>query len=80
MPTKTLFLPSHGFITGEALTYSPNGGSVLEVSPDGISTSVTLSDQSILYVAKVSDDLIGLSTVRVGLDTAGGFVGIVHDY
>ena len=76
VPTKTLFLPSHGFITGEALTYSPNGGSVLEVSPDGISTSVTLSDQSILYVAKVSDDLIGLSTVRVGLDTAGGFVGI----
>jgi len=76
VPTKTLYLPSHGFITGQALTYSPNGGDVLEVSPDGISTSVTLSDQSILYVAKVSDDLIGLSTVTVGLGTTGNFVGI----
>jgi len=76
VPTKTLYLPSHGFITGEALTYSPNGGAVIEVSPNGVSTSVTLSDQSILYVAKVSDDLIGLSTVRVGLGTTGTFVGI----
>jgi hypothetical protein len=76
IPTKTIYIPNHQLQTGDQLVYSLNGGSAIGVSTNGISSSVTLSDQSILYVAKVSDDLIGISTVKVGLGSTGTFLGI----
>jgi hypothetical protein len=76
IPTRTIYIPKHKLETGDQLTYSPNGGGVLGVSTNGISTSVTLSNQSTLYVAKISDDLIGISTVKVGVGSTGTFVGI----
>ena len=76
IPTKTIYIPKHNLETGDQLTYSSNGGSVIGVSTNGISTSVTLSNQSTLYVAKISDDLIGISTVKVGVGSTGTFVGI----
>ena len=79
VPTKSVYLPNHGLLTGDELTYSANGGSVISVSSDGISTSISLSDPSTLYVAKISDDLIGLSTVRVGLASTGVFLGITTE-
>ena len=79
VPTKSIFLPNHGLLTGDILTYSANGGSVIGVSTDGIDTSLVLSDPQTLYVAKVSNDLIGVSTVRVGLGATGFFYGITPD-
>ena len=76
IPTRTIYIPKHRLDTGDQLTYSSNGGVVLGVSTNGISTSVTLSNQSTLYVAKISDDLIGISTVKVGVGSTGTFVGI----
>jgi len=81
--TKALFIPGHDLSTGDELTYSPNGGSgivVLEEGasyPSGIST---LTNGDTLFVAKISDSLIGLSTVRVGLGTTGTFVGIASTH
>lgn len=76
IPTKTIYLPNHKLETGDILTYSPNTGSSIGVSTNGISTSVTLTNQSQVFVAKISEDLIGISTVRVGLGSTGVFVGI----
>jgi len=76
IPTKTIYLPNHKLETGDILTYSPNTGSSIGVSTNGISTSVTLANQSQVFVAKISEDLIGISTVRVGLGSTGIFVGI----
>ena len=76
IPTKTIYIPNHQLQTGDQLVYSPNGGGVIGVSTNGISSSVTLSDQSVLYVAKISNDLIGVSTVKVGLGSTGTFLGI----
>ena len=76
IPTKTIYIPNHQLETGDKLTYSLNGGSAIGVSTNGISTSVTLSNQSTVYVAKISNDLIGISTVKVGLGSTGTFVGI----
>ena len=76
IPTKTIYLPNHKLETGDILTYSPNTGFSIGVSTNGISTSVTLTDQSQVFVAKISEDLIGISTVRVGLGSTGVFVGI----
>ena len=75
IPTQSIYLPNHKLSTGTKLIYSTNGGSPIGVSTDGISTSF-LSNNSIVYAAKISDNLIGISTVKVGLGSTGSFIGI----
>jgi hypothetical protein len=76
VPTQSIYITNHQLLTGDELIYSSNGGVPIGVSTNGLSTSVSISDQSIVYVAKISDDLIGISTFKVGLGTQGTFVGI----
>ena len=75
IPTQTIYLPNHQLKTGDSLIYSSNGGNVLSISTNGVS-SFTLQDKSIVYAAKISNDLIGISTLRVGIGSTGTFVGI----
>ena len=75
IPTQTIYLPNHQLNTGDSLIYSSNGGTTLSISTNGVS-SFTLADKSIVYTAKISNDLIGISTLRVGLGSTGTFVGI----
>lgn len=75
VPTKTIYLPHHKLETGTELVYSNNGGGSIFVSDDGI-TSFQLVDNQVVYAAKVSEDLIGISTYKVGLGSTGSFVGI----
>ena len=48
------------------------GGMVLLIVP-GIKT---LTNGQTIYVAAITEDLIGISTVKVGLGSTGTFVGI----
>ncbi len=75
IPTRTLYFENHNLNTGDKLIYSSNGGAPISVSTNGVS-SFTLGEQSIVYVAKISNDLIGISTFKVGLSTTGSFVGV----
>ena len=75
IPTQTIYLPNHNLITGDSLTYSSNGGTRVSVSTNGVS-SFQLDDNSIVYVAKISNDLIGISTIKVGLGSTGVFASI----
>jgi len=75
IPVGSLWLPNHELETGTELVYSPNGGVAVSISTDGIS-SYQLADNSVLYATKLSEYLIGISSVRVGLGTTGSFVGI----
>ena len=76
IPTKSIFIKGHNLKTGDSLTYSPNGGTAFEYNEDGrIGTAKTLTDGQTLFVARISDDLIGIATVRVGLGT-DGFIGV----
>ena len=75
IPTKSIYIPNHNLDTGDELIYSTNSGTEISVSINGTS-SLTLSDQSKVYVAKISNDFIGISTVKVGLGSTGIFVGI----
>ena len=72
-----IYIKNHNLQTGDILTYSANGGSGIsynEQSRVGIAT--TLSDGQQLFVAKITDDLIGIATQKVGLGTTGEFVGV----
>jgi hypothetical protein len=78
IPTKSIYISNHKLNTGDELVYSTNSGTPIGVSTDGTSTSISISDQQTVFVAKISNDLIGISTVRVGLGTTGTFVGIAN--
>ena len=73
-PTKTIYIKDHNLQTGDSLTYSPNTGTGIKVNNG--TTTFDLTDQTNLFVGRVSNDLIGVSTVRVGLGTTATFVGI----
>ena len=75
VPSKTIYLHDHGLSTGDELIYSSNGGSTIQASINGIS-NFSLSNDSKLFVAKISEDLIGIATVKVGIGSTGGFVGV----
>ena len=75
VPTRSIFLPGHNLVTGDKLVYSSNGGTAVSVSTDG-SMTFALTDEQTVFAARISDDLIGIATNRVGLGSTGGFVGI----
>ena len=75
IPTKTIYLPKHELKTGDSLTYNSNGGNPITISTNGIST-ISVSNNTVFYVAKINEDLIGISTVKVGVGTTGTIVGI----
>ena len=75
IPTKGIYIPYHGLETGDQLTYSPGNGSGIDVQ-NIVGAASTLSNNQTLFAAKISRDVIGISTVKVGLGTTGTFVGI----
>jgi|TARA_B100000073_G_scaffold52358_1_gene38590 hypothetical protein len=78
IPTKSLYFRNHNFRTGDLVTYSPgSGGTGLYVENESnVGVGTTLIEGQQLFIAKISDDLIGIATVRVGLGTTGTFKGI----
>ena len=74
VPYQSIYLPNHNLKTGEKIEYSTNGGTSISVF-DGNSSFALPQDQN-LYVAKISSNFIGISTVKVGLGTTGSFVGV----
>ena len=78
--TKAIYLPDHGLKTGDKLTYSPNAGEGLNIRWDGVDAAytgiTTLTNGETLYAGVITEDLIGISTVKVGLGSTGTFVGI----
>lgn len=75
IPPRSIYIKNHNLNTGDSLIYSSNGETQISVSTD-MSSSFLLQDNSTVYVAKISNDLIGISTVKVGLGTTGSFVPI----
>jgi hypothetical protein len=75
IPTQSIYIKNHNLNTGDSLIYSSNGGTRLSVSTNG-SSSFQLGEKSIVYAAKISNDLIGISTIKVGLGSTGTFVSV----
>ena len=88
IPARTIRLPNHKFNTGDKVTYQRNTGNSIAISTNRANAdingfSANLPEATPLFVARINDDFIGLSTVRIGLGTRGDgvdpedvFVGI----
>ena len=77
-PTRSIYIRDHGLETGDQLTYNTNVGAGLSVMLDtdtGTPIS-TLDDGTVVFAARINSNLIGISTVKVGLGSTGTFVGI----
>ena len=75
IPTQSIYIENHNLNTGDSLIYSSNGGNAISISTNG-SSSFQLGENSIVFVAKISNDLIGISTIKVGLGSIGNFVSV----
>ena len=81
VPLKSIYIENHNLKTGDILTYSSNGGDPLTFVEEGdLSNIKSLSDQQNVFVSRVNDNTIGISTVRVGLNELGIFAGIDSQY
>ena len=77
VPLKSLYIKNHNLQTGDILTYSLNGGSgIIYNEYENIGVAATLSENQQLFVARISNDLIGIATQRVGLGSTGEFDGV----
>ena len=75
--TRTLFLPNHELKTGDVVVYNNNGGTSIEVdSNPSVGTTYRIANDTQLYVAKISDNVIGIQTFKVGIGSTGTFVGV----
>ena len=77
IPTRSIYFRNHQLNTGDLVSYRNNGGQSIEVAtdPTGV-TTFRLGNDTPLYVAKFTNDLVGISTFKVGLGSTGTFVGI----
>ena len=77
VPVKNIYIPNHGFKTGDSLRYSPNENTPIVVSNSN--SQFNLPEDRDIFVAKFNDDFIGLSTAKVGVGSTGNFVGVGTD-
>ena len=74
---RGIFLPNHNLKTGDKVLYSNGGGTSIEVVTDPTTGSnYTIANNTPLFVAKISDSIIGVQTFKVGIGSTGTFVGI----
>ena len=66
IPTRSLYVENHQLNSGDSLFYSPNDGESITVSTDGVGITTFIENQE-LFVTKINNDLIGLSTVLSGV-------------
>ena len=74
VPIQQIYLPNHQLQVGERVSYSSHGGTQISVY-NGFRSFSLPQDQD-LFVAPISENFVGLSTVKVGLGTTGKYVGI----
>ena len=77
IPSQAIYLLNHGLQTGDIVTYQTSGTALGIKTSSTIPTQDTLLNEDVpLFVAKINDNLIGLSTSKVGIGSTGTFVGV----
>jgi hypothetical protein len=75
IPTRTIYIPNHSIDNFVEAKYLTNGYTGISVSNNGVNDYV-LTNNSTVYLTKVTNDLVGLSTFKVGLSSSGDYVGL----
>jgi len=74
---RGIFLPNHNLKTGDQVLYNNGGGTSIEVVSNPITgPNYTIGNNTPLFVARISDDIIGIQTFKVGIGSTGTFVGV----
>ena len=74
IPTQNLYLPDHGFVSGQKLLYTNGGGDSIQVY-NGIST-FSLANNTPVFAINGGKDLLGISTNPLGIGSTGAITGI----
>ena len=76
---QSIYLPNHSLQTGDEVTYHTNTGTSIGIitaaNNVAIGTEIALNLYPSLFVAKIDNNHIGVSSVKVGLGSTGMFVG-----
>ena len=80
IPSRSVYLRNHNLNTGDSLTYNTNSGTAIQVRITPSSSPISLTNNQVLYTARITNDIIGLSTVQVGRDVSGSWVGVSSEY
>jgi len=76
VPIQSIYYPNHRLSLNEVITYNTNGGQASQVWNGVTGAAFTsLNSFNSLYAVPISEDLIGISTNKVGLGTVG-YVGV----
>jgi len=76
VPTRAIYIPNHNLKINDILTYSTNGGTPLYVwNGIGGTSYNSLSNFQYVYAAPITNDLVGISSNKVGMGSTG-YVGI----
>ena len=72
IPPRAIYLPGHQFKTGDAVTLTGYGSTIWASETVGLGNTFKIADMTNLYTVKLSNEFIGLATVRnyIGLSTA----------
>ena len=80
IPSRSVYFRNHNLSTGDSLTYNTNSGTAIQVRITPSSSPISLTNNQILYTARITKDIIGLSTVQVGRDQNGSWVGVSSEF
>jgi len=78
LPARSIYLPNHKLNTGDQVYYNRNTGNSIGIATNASNTgsvnpyTTNLPENVPLFVARLGDDYIGLSTVRVSIGNSGG--------
>lgn len=73
IPSRSIYIPSHNFYTGQNVTYNVGlGGNGIIVSETGTGTTFRLSNNQTIYTVNLGKDYIGLSTLGFTTNTGIG--------
>jgi hypothetical protein len=71
VPSKSIYIPNHPFVTGQPLDYQVGFGTGIIVSNTGVGVTFALQS-GIVYAIKLGKDFVGLSTLGFTTNTGIG--------
>jgi len=84
IPPKSIYLPNHKFNTGDLISYTSIGSTIIASKNSSLTPTFELNSFQNLYCVKVSDEYIGVSTEKVGFTTSSvyfvSYTGLNHKF